>query len=144
MSLNKREGDGATPVGYFPLRRVFYRPDRIVPPATRLPLIALSQQDGWCDDPLHPAYNTLVTLPFTASHEVLWREDTIYDIIIEVGYNDSPVEAGRGSAIFIHLMRPDGAPTEGCVAFGIDDILTVLAALRPDSQLITVAMSAPP
>src|SRR5579864_1406647 len=39
---NKREGDGGTPAGEFPLREVRYRPDRIVAaPATRgRPVIA--------------------------------------------------------------------------------------------------------
>jgi L,D-peptidoglycan transpeptidase YkuD (ErfK/YbiS/YcfS/YnhG family) len=38
------------------------------------------------------------------------------------------VERGRGSAIFLHLARPDYAPTEGCVALAEPDLRAVLAA----------------
>ena len=64
---DKTEGDGATPVGRFPLRQVFYRPDRGPAPRTSLPCRALAQTDGWCDDPASPHYNRAVTLPFTPS-----------------------------------------------------------------------------
>src|ERR1051326_1852856 len=32
---NKHEGDGATPAGDFPLREVYFRPDRGLPPTTK-------------------------------------------------------------------------------------------------------------
>lgn len=38
----KREGDGATPIGSFALRHVFYRPDRVCRPRTRLPVSRIS------------------------------------------------------------------------------------------------------
>lgn len=56
-SAAKREGDGATPVGRFPLRRVLYRADRLPLPETGLPVQALDPGDGWCDDPADAAYN---------------------------------------------------------------------------------------
>ena len=123
----KREGDGATPAGLWPLRRLFYRPDRLSAPRTRLPVTALTTTDGWCDAPGDPAYNQLVTWPYVASAEQLWREDGVYDLIVVLGYNDAPVVAGRGSAIFLHVARPDYSPTEGCVALAQVDLLDVLA-----------------
>jgi len=38
----KREGDGASPIGTWPMRRVFYRPDRLAAPATSLPRVPLA------------------------------------------------------------------------------------------------------
>jgi L,D-peptidoglycan transpeptidase YkuD (ErfK/YbiS/YcfS/YnhG family) len=134
-AAEKREGDGATPAGRWPLRRVFYRPDRELPPATALDRVPLKPRDGWCDDPAHPLYNRPVTLPFAASHEVLWREDHIYDLIVELGHNDDPPVPGLGSAIFMHLTRPDRAPTEGCVALERDGLLTLLAHCRPGAVI---------
>lgn len=132
----KSEGDGGTPCGRFPLRRLFYRPDRETAPATSLPVLPLAQDLGWCDDPADPAnYNKLVRLPFTPSHERMWRDDGLYDLVIEVGYNDAPAVPGRGSAIFVHLARPDFRPTEGCVALSRDDLLAVLAAVGPESAI---------
>jgi L,D-peptidoglycan transpeptidase YkuD (ErfK/YbiS/YcfS/YnhG family) len=124
---NKREGDGATPIGLLPLRQVLYRPDRLSPPAAVVPVHALEPDDGWCDDPASPAYNQHVRLPVGASAETLWRDDHLYDIIGVLGWNDAPVQPGLGSAIFLHLRRPDGGPTDGCVALDHDDLLTVLA-----------------
>jgi len=124
----KREGDGATPAAAMVLREVFYRPDRLTRPLTALPCRPLSQDDGWCDDPADPAYNRRVRLPYPGRHEKLWREDGIYDLIAVLGWNDDPPVAGRGSAIFLHLARKDGAPTEGCLALTRPDLLAFLAA----------------
>ena len=131
----KREGDGATPLGRWPLRRVFYRPDRLAPPATRLPVTALTPDLGWCDDPASENYNRGVALPFAGSHEKLWREDHVYDLIVVLGHNDDPPIAGMGSAIFLHLMQPDARPTEGCVACAEGDLLALLAAAAPGDAL---------
>ncbi len=125
---DKREGDGATPVGLLPLRRVLYRADRVAPPRCRVAVEPIAPQDGWCDDPSHADYNRPVTLPHPARHEVLWRADSLYDIIGILGWNDAPVQRGRGSAIFLHLARPDLAPTEGCIALPEPALRAVLAA----------------
>lgn len=131
----KREGDGGTPVGRFPLRRVLYRADRMKPPATGLPTAALNPDDGWCDAPDDPNYNRPVTLPYPASHERLWRDDAVYDIIVILGHNDDPPVPGHGSAIFLHVARPDFTDTEGCVALALEDLKTVLAACGPGDHL---------
>lgn len=124
---DKREGDGATPIGLLPLRRVLYRADRLAAPACAVPVEPLAPDDGWCDDPQHPEYNRPIRLPHPARHERLWREDAVYDIIGVLGWNDAPVQRGRGSAIFLHLARPDGAPTEGCIALSERDLRAALA-----------------
>ncbi|MFZ4540346.1 MAG: L,D-transpeptidase family protein [Rickettsiales bacterium] len=131
----KREGDLKTPTGTFTLRSCYYRPDRLPPPETNLPLIALTPEDGWCDDPAHPNYNQPVKLPFVANHEKLWRDDHVYDLIIPLGYNDDPITPGAGSAIFMHLMRDDGIGTEGCIALKKQDLLEVLAKISEMSEI---------
>ncbi|HEY8352679.1 MAG TPA: L,D-transpeptidase family protein [Sphingomonadales bacterium] len=139
VTADKREGDHRTPLGTYPLRRLHYRPDVYgAPPETGLPARAIAPQDGWCDDPAHPDYNRPVTLPFAASHERLWRDDRVYDLVVEIGYNDAPPAPGRGSAIFLHLARPDGTGTEGCVALAEPHLRKVLAKLGPGSR-ITIA-----
>lgn len=129
VRADKSEGDGATPAGLMPLRRVLYRADRVaVPQGLRVRAEPIAPTDGWCDDPGHPDYNMQVALPHPARHERLWREDALYDILGVLGWNDAPVVRGRGSAIFLHLARPDYAPTEGCVALAGRDLRTLLAA----------------
>ena len=127
VRVDKREGDGGTPAAVLPLRSVLYRADRGPAPACAVPVRALGPDDGWCDDPAHAEYNRPVRLPFAATAESLWREDAVYDIIGELGWNDSPIVPGRGSAIFLHVARPDYAPTEGCVALSPGDLRRVLA-----------------
>jgi L,D-peptidoglycan transpeptidase YkuD (ErfK/YbiS/YcfS/YnhG family) len=132
----KREGDGGTPVGSWPLRRLLYRPDRLDAPRCALPVAAIARQDGWCDDPAHADYNRPVTLPFAASHEEMWRDDHLYDLVVVVGHNDDPPVPGAGSAIFLHLAREDWGPTAGCVAFTRADFLQILAAIDSKSRLV--------
>lgn len=124
----KREGDGATPAAPLPLRRVLFRADRGPAPRCAVPVEPIAPADGWCDAPAHRAYNRPVRLPFDASHEALWRDDAVYDVIGVLGWNDAPVERGRGSAIFLHLARDDFRPTEGCVALAPRDLRAVLEA----------------
>ncbi|HVZ09072.1 L,D-transpeptidase family protein [Rhodopila sp.] len=127
VRADKREGDGATPLATMRLVRVLYRPDREAKPETAVPVVALTPMDGWCDDPALPVYNQRVTLPIAGSAEALWREDGLYDIIGVLDWNLSPVVPGRGSAIFLHIARPDYTPTEGCVALAPADLRRVLA-----------------
>lgn len=128
IAAHKEEGDGATPTGLLPLRRVLFRADRGAAPRTTAPVEPIGRTDGWCDDPADARYNRLVTLPYAASHEELWRQDDLYDIIGVLGWNDTPIVPGQGSAIFLHIARPDYSPTEGCVALAASDLRAVLAA----------------
>ena len=125
---HKQEGDGGTPIATLPLRRVLYRADRIARPRCAVPIMPLAPQDGWCDDPADRAYNTAIRLPYDARHETLWRNDDLYDLIGILGWNDAPVVRGSGSAIFLHLARPDHAPTQGCIALARNDLIAALAA----------------
>ena len=135
VTTDKREGDHASPAGRFPLLRAFYRLDRLPAPKTVLPLAALKPTDGWVDAPGDPAYNTLVTLPYPASHEELWRDDGLYDVIVVIGYNTAPVVPGKGSAIFLHVAGPDFTGTEGCIAIERDVLVPLLGLLGPGSTI---------
>ena len=97
MSRAKREGDSATPVGTWRLRSVLYRADRLERPQTGLEIRPIEPDDGWCDDPEDAFYNRPVRLPYHASAEQLWRPDNAYDLVVPLGYNDSPPvpELGR-------------------------------------------------
>ena len=130
-AADKRESDGASPIGVWPLRRVLYRPDKGPGPVTALSVEAINREDGWCDAPEDPAYNRPVTLPYPASAERMWRDDDVYDLVVILGHNDDPVVPGAGSAIFLHLARDGYPPTEGCVALARPDLEALLALARP-------------
>jgi len=130
-AADKREGDGASPAGTWPIRRVLYRPDRGPAPNTILPVQAIEPDDGWCDDPADANYNQPIKHPYAASAEHLWRDDGVYDLVVVLGHNDDPVVPGRGSAIFLHLARADYGPTEGCVALARSGLEALLARAKP-------------
>lgn len=138
MTSGKREGDGATPRGSFRLLEVFYRADRIAKPDTTLPVRAIRPSDGWCDEVGHARYNRPVSQPFQGSHEELWREDHLYDIIVVLDCNISERRQGRGSAIFFHLAHADYRPTEGCVAVKLQHMRQILKACSPDGAIMVV------
>lgn len=139
VRVDKREGDGATPAGAFPFRRLLYRADRLAQPITRLSAGRIMEDDGWCDDPGDAHYNRQIRLPFHARHERLWRDDHLYDVIAVLGYNDSPPVAGLGSAIFLHVARPDYGATEGCVAVALSDLLALLVLIGSEDRLVIEA-----
>jgi L,D-peptidoglycan transpeptidase YkuD (ErfK/YbiS/YcfS/YnhG family) len=129
INRHKQEGDSATPCGTLALRRVLYRADRLPPPnCPGLPREPIAPDDGWCDDPTHADYNRAVRLPHPGRHEQLWRDDSVYDLIAVLGYNDDPVQRGYGSAIFLHVAHADERPTQGCVAMHLPDLRWVLEA----------------
>jgi len=132
----KREGDGATPVGRFTLLGGYRRGDRGLPPVGPLALVPLRPDDGWCDDPTDGRYNRPVRLPFAGSHEAMWRDDRLYDLVIVLDANLRRRVIGRGSAIFFHLARPNFEPTAGCVALRPADMRRLLARLGSHPVMI--------
>lgn len=138
-AADKREGDGHTPCGRFPLREVLLRPDRgFAVPTTALPWRWLAPDDGWSDDPVDPAYNTAVRHPHDFSAERLWRDDGLYDVVVPIGYNDALPVAGRGSAIFLHCIAAGHSVTAGCVAIDREALLALLPWLRRDDGIAIV------
>ncbi len=138
---DKKEGDGATPAGDFPVREIWWRADRVHPFESRLLVRPILEDDGWCDDPGDPHYNRHVKVPYPGSHEKLWREDNLYDIFIVLGHNDDPPEPGRGSAIFLHIAAENYAPTEGCIAVAFDDLVWLARGLRPEMMVRVLALA---
>ena len=129
-AADKREGDGMTPLGSWPIRAVLFRPGRAAPPAgIRLPWRWVRPGDGWSDGPGDPEYNRPVRHPHGHSAERLEREDGLYDVIVVLGHNDAPPVASKGSAIFLHCG--EGRPTEGCVAVEKEALLDLLRQLKP-------------
>ncbi len=122
----KNEGDGATPAGRWAMREIIYRPDRIQLPQVKLPSRAMTPDDGWCENPADAQYNKPVKHPYAIAVDEMWRQDHIYDIVVPLGYNDGPIIPGKGSAIFLHLARPDFSPSAGCVTLAQEDFLTIL------------------
>jgi len=133
--FEKHEGDGATPAGLYSLKRLFVRGDKQSTPPTHLPVTQVQQNMGWCDDIASANYNQLVSLPFRGSHEALWRDDDLYDLIIETSHNSAPVRKGAGSCIFMHVAREGLTPTRGCVALTKTHLIHILENMGENTLL---------
>ena len=135
VTENKIEGDWKTPTGTFPIRKIYYRNDRIEKLETKIESTPISQDDIWCDDSQTPEYNTITKLPFSGSHENLWRDDELYDMVIVIGYNDKPAIPNKGSAIFIHLIKENMQYTKGCIAIKKEDMLSLIKKITPETKI---------
>jgi len=139
VSALKREGDGATPLGRFPIRCVLYRADRVPRPRLPFPVRAIRDDDGWCEDRSDRNYNRLVKFSPGSTADRLKRDDHLYDLVLVLGHNDRPRVKGKGSAIFVHLAREGFTPTAGCIALSCRDLRALLAELRRDSEISIIS-----
>jgi L,D-peptidoglycan transpeptidase YkuD (ErfK/YbiS/YcfS/YnhG family) len=135
IRANKFEGDGATPRGRFRLVRLWWRADRHPHPPTLLPARRIHPTLAWCEDTTDRRYNRSFQRSAGDSGDRLWRDDHLYDFIIEIDHNTRPRIAGRGSAVFVHLARPNRSPTAGCVALAPKDLQRLLAVLGPQTRI---------
>jgi L,D-peptidoglycan transpeptidase YkuD (ErfK/YbiS/YcfS/YnhG family) len=135
IAANKREGDGGTPRGRFRLLRLWWRGDRLPRPRTALPVRRIERDDAWCEDASDRRYNHPTRLEPGALGDRLWRDDHLYDLVIELDHNTRPRIAGRGSAVFIHLARSGFLPTAGCVALRSGDLRRLLPRLRKNAVI---------
>ena len=136
IRVNKREGDGATPAGRFRPLRLWWRPDRGPRPRTRLPVCRIRGDTAWCEDPADRRYNQPFRRSANEPGDRLWRDDRLYDLIIEIDHNTRPRVAGRGSAVFLHVARPDRGPTAGCVAMEAADLRRLLRLLTSKTRIL--------
>jgi L,D-peptidoglycan transpeptidase YkuD (ErfK/YbiS/YcfS/YnhG family) len=135
IRADKREGDGATPRGRFHPVRVWWRADRGLRPCTLLPVRRIGRADAWCEDPADRRYNRPFRRSANEPGDRLWRDDRLYDLVIEISHNTRPRVAGRGSAVFIHVARPDRSPTAGCVALEVCELRRLLGRLGPRTRI---------
>ncbi len=135
VRANKFEGDGATPRGRFRLIRLWWRCDRCPRPRTLLPARRISPDLAWCEDTADRRYNRSFRRSAGEPGDRLWRDDRLYDFVIEIDHNARPRVAGRGSAVFLHVARPDRSPTAGCVALRTADLRRLLPRLGPRTRL---------
>jgi len=133
----KREGDGRTPSGVFPLGTAFGYDPYV---ETRMPYRQATAEDVWVDDPEAVDYNRWVKKGQTkaASFEIMRREDHLYRYGIVIEYNTDPVVKGHGSAIFFHVWLHSSESTHGCVALSEDNMRRVLRWLEPEAKAAAV------
>ncbi len=131
IRADKREGDGGTPRGLFRLRRLWWRADRAPRPRTLLPVRPIRRDDAWSEDPADRRYNRAFRRKPDENGDRLWRDDHLYDLIIEIDHNTRPRISKRGSAVFVHLAREGFSPTAGCVGLKRNSLMRLLERVGP-------------
>ncbi len=115
----KKEGDGKSPAGTFPLTFAFgssVKPEQLAFPYTRL-----ESQTECIDDVQSRHYNKIVGRQQVGifdwkSSEKMLEIGPQYDLGVFVAYNSYPVAHGNGSCIFLHIWKDANSPTSGCTA----------------------------
>ena len=135
IKSKKREGDKCTPRGRLKLRYIFYRKDRVRKIKSKLNLIPLKKNYGWCDDVKSKLYNKFVKLPCKHKTEKLYLNNNTYDFVIVTDYNTKPIKKGKGSAIFIHVAKKKLTPTLGCIALSKKDLKYLVSTIKHNTFL---------
>jgi L,D-peptidoglycan transpeptidase YkuD (ErfK/YbiS/YcfS/YnhG family) len=136
IGKKKIEGDNITPKGTFKIINIYYRKDRIKNIISKIKIIKIKRNMGWCDDPKSKKYNQLIKLPTKCHHEKLYRSDKLYDIVLTLNYNMNPIVKGKGSAIFIHLCKNLKNKTSGCVALRKRDMLELIKKIKKTTKIL--------
>jgi L,D-peptidoglycan transpeptidase YkuD (ErfK/YbiS/YcfS/YnhG family) len=136
IGIKKIEGDNITPKGTFKIVKIYYRKDRIKKIYSKFKLIKITKKMGWCDDPKSNKYNQLIALPAKYSHEILFRRDNIYDLILVLNYNMKPTIKNKGSAIFIHVAKKNYKKTAGCIALKKADLIYLAKEIKKNTKVI--------
>ena len=130
-----REGDCVTPRGIYKIKYIIYRKDRVKKIQSKIKKFIIKKNMGWCDDPKSKNYNKLVKLPFKYKYEKLYKKENIYDIILVLNFNMSPIKKNKGSAIFIHVAKKDYKKTEGCIALKKNHLLRIIKELKNTTKI---------
>lgn len=136
IRADKREGDGGTPRGLFHPVRLWWRADRLARPLTLLPVRRIGRNEAWCEDPADRRYNRPFVRSANEPGDRLWRDDGLYDLVLEIDHNVRPRIAGRGSAVFVHVARPGFTPTAGCVALRRHDLKLLLSRISAKTRIV--------
>jgi L,D-peptidoglycan transpeptidase YkuD (ErfK/YbiS/YcfS/YnhG family) len=130
-----KEGDNITPKGIFKIIKIYYRAGRIKKIKTPIQTIKIRKNMGWCDDSKSKHYNKQINLPTNYTHEKLYRDDNIYDLIAVLNYNSKPVIKNKGSAIFIHIARSSYKKTKGCIALKKGDLIRLITQIKKNTKI---------
>ena len=139
----KKEGDERSPAGVFRLREATGYA-AAAPTGTRLPYRQATATLRCVDDPRSAHYNRLVDEAKVkkdwTSAEDMRRPDDLYRLVVWVGHNDEPVQAGGGSCIFLHFRETPRDVTAGCTAFDKGRMEELLSWLDPAAGPILVQL----
>lgn len=135
----KKEGDGRSPAGVFPITELFgFSPTM---EGAKLPYRQLTDSIECVDDVKSAQYNKIVDRKQIATPD--WNSSEkmkaieVYQFGAVVGYNPQS-KAGAGSCIFLHIWKGSGHGTAGCTAMDEVQLKEVLSWLDADKNPVLV------
>ena len=141
----KREGDGRSPAGIFPLDTAFGFDARQSAPWVRLPYVQLRTTTECVDDGQSVHYNTIVDrdavprVDWTSSEKM--RSIGQYEFGVHVAYNAPPTPS-RGSCIFLHIWAGPRSVTAGCTAMDEGALEALMRWVDPARRPMLVQLPA--
>lgn len=130
-----KEGDNITPKGIFKITKIYYRADKIKKIKILIKKIKIKKNMGWCDDPSSRFYNQQIKLPTKYSHEKLYRNDNLYDLIAVIDYNTNPIIKNKGSAIFLHIAKNSYPKTKGCIGLKKEHLIKIISQIKENTKI---------
>jgi len=134
VTKNKFESDLYTPSGKFEIGTLYWRPDRVQLPKTKLLCKKIKKNMGWCNDVNSKFYNKEIKIKKNIKHEKLYRNDHKYDYFILIKYNYKKILKNKGSAIFIHITK-NYKSTAGCIAVSKKDFLILAKIVNKKTKI---------
>jgi L,D-peptidoglycan transpeptidase YkuD (ErfK/YbiS/YcfS/YnhG family) len=141
----KREGDGKSPAGIFPLERAFGVAEALPAGAHGFPYLHSLPSTYCVEEVRSDYYNQIVD-----SNEVkqgawqkwseLRRTDGLFDWGVIVRQNAPETMKAAGSCVFLHVWRGPRIPTSGCTAMAREQIQTILRWLDPKATPLLVQL----
>ena len=129
----RREGDGSTPIGSFPILFSFGQGDK---PETEMSYRKISRNSYWSSG--RRDYNSWVESGKKIEGEHLIEYPICYQYAMAVGFNQNPAVFGRGSAIFLHIKAPDTWESSGCITLEKEALLELLRLCRDGCYILIV------
>jgi L,D-peptidoglycan transpeptidase YkuD (ErfK/YbiS/YcfS/YnhG family) len=135
----KREGDGRSPAGVFPLDDL-YGYAKAAPAGTRFSYTPALDATWQCiDDPRSHLYNQIVDARSAkrdwSSAEPMRRGDSQYEWAVFIGHNPARTPK-HGSCVFLHVWTGEGEPTTGCTAMAEPIMRELIATLDPAAVFV--------
>lgn len=137
----KQEGDGRSPAGVFALPSAFGYAEQ---EAFTLPYLAMAEGNYCIDKPDSPFYNQIIDAgemgesAVAGSTEPMRLDlhnngDSRYELGIVIDHNPQAIP-GKGSCIFMHVLRSPNETTAGCTAMTEPAMRALLDWLDPQRQ----------
>jgi zinc D-Ala-D-Ala dipeptidase len=143
---HKKEGDGRSPAGIFPIGKAFGFAPADSMRWVHLTYVQLTPDIECVDDTASVHYNTVVdrnaVKPIDWKSSERMRRVAQYRLGVVIDYNPAPPVKARGSCIFFHIWGGPRSTTVGCTAMDAGELEELVAWLDPRARPVAIQLPA--